>query len=434
MRILVIGQTSLHWGRMEYGNIGNYYIIEPFFRELHRIFLQPEIFTTLQMSDEFCIREKIARLPLELYYSWDDDTYLQKTIYELGLASVYQCTKKINYSTPFITEVLKSDLVIDFSGDIWGNNANLVGKDRFLIGLMKNRIAQLLGVKNVMLAGSPGPFDEEYIDFAKEVFKNFDLVTNREEISTYLLEKAGFDTSKVINTACPAFLFEPESLDKLRHLNAYKLLRDDSNLKIGFTVCGWNLIEGPFNKPKIREDELIIFAEAIEFLVEKQNTSVYLISHSTGFDLFPYFNLKEGRDFMILEQLFELIKKRNNINADRVILLRNIFLPKQMKAIIGMFDFMISGRIHAAVAALSQNIPTVIIDYGHEPKAHKLKGFAQVVKNSEYIVSPDSKHDLILGIKKCWDNKDAIKKHLDKIIPEVKDIAKKNFDLLKNLI
>ena len=32
-------------------------------------------------------------------------------------------------------------------------------------------------------------------------------------------------------------------------------------------------------------------------------------------------------------------------------------------------------RIHGAVAALSQSVPTVIIDYGHEPKAHKLIGF-----------------------------------------------------------
>lgn len=38
MNILVIGQCTLHWGRMEFGNIGNYYIIEPFMRELHAVF------------------------------------------------------------------------------------------------------------------------------------------------------------------------------------------------------------------------------------------------------------------------------------------------------------------------------------------------------------------------------------------------------------
>ena len=52
--IFVIGQCTLHWGRMEFGNIGNYYIIEPFFRELHRVFPQANIKTTFQMSDGFC--------------------------------------------------------------------------------------------------------------------------------------------------------------------------------------------------------------------------------------------------------------------------------------------------------------------------------------------------------------------------------------------
>lgn len=30
MKVFVIGQCTLHWGRMEFGNIGNYYIVEPF--------------------------------------------------------------------------------------------------------------------------------------------------------------------------------------------------------------------------------------------------------------------------------------------------------------------------------------------------------------------------------------------------------------------
>ena len=76
MRILLIGQTTLHWGRMEFGNIGNYYIIEPLIRELHRYIIDAEIHTTLQMSDNFCDKEKVCRLPIDLYYSWEDETRL----------------------------------------------------------------------------------------------------------------------------------------------------------------------------------------------------------------------------------------------------------------------------------------------------------------------------------------------------------------------
>ena len=52
-----------------------------------------------------------------------------------------------------------------------------------------------------------------------------------------------------------------------------------------------------------------------------------------------------------------------------------MYMIHATKTIIKNFDMLVSGRIHGAVAALSQSVPTVIIDYGHEPKAHKLIGF-----------------------------------------------------------
>lgn len=69
MKIFVIGQCTLHWGRMEYGNIGNYYVIEPFFRELHRVFPDAVITTTFQMSDGFQKREKVCCVPMN-YSVW----------------------------------------------------------------------------------------------------------------------------------------------------------------------------------------------------------------------------------------------------------------------------------------------------------------------------------------------------------------------------
>ena len=73
MKILITGQTTLHWGRMEFGNIGNYYIIEPFVRLLHETFPMAKIKTTLQMSERFCRDENIEVLPMELFFGWDND-------------------------------------------------------------------------------------------------------------------------------------------------------------------------------------------------------------------------------------------------------------------------------------------------------------------------------------------------------------------------
>lgn len=434
MKILLIGQMTLHWGRVEFGNIGNYYIIEPFIRELHRVFPGVEIKTTLQMSDAFCLRENIARLPMELYYSWEDSNYLDKAIKELGIAELYNKSNHLFDSTQYINEVLDADMVIDLSGDIWGDNANFLGENRFVIGLIKNRIAQLLGKKTVMLAGSPGPFgNSETKDFAKLVYESFDLVTNREAISTNLLEKQNFDISNTKSLACPAFLFEPNHQIDLFGL--YEELGVNINEKnIGFIMCGWNLLKGPFDRWPIEDDELLNYVELIEnFIKNNDNTNVVLISHSNGFDLPPYFKLKHGRDFPYAKQLFDIIVKRKNIDIKKIVLQEKLLNAWDIKAFIGSLDMLISGRIHAAVAAMSQFVPTIIIDYGHEPKAHKLKGFARVAGMEHMVVDPQDEKILYKKVDYCLKNLENIKKELESNIPKVKNLSRQNFDLLKKI-
>ncbi len=433
MRILIIGQTSLHWGRMEFGNIGNYYIIEPFVRELHRVFPSVIIKTTLQMSDDFCNREKIARLPMELYYSWEDKNCFEKSIYELGIAEIYNRTNELPFSTPYIDAVLESDLVIDFSGDIWGDNADFLGKNRFAIGLIKDRIAQLLGKKTAMLAGSPGPFkDEKKREFAKLVYKNFDLVTNRESISSELLNENQFNLEKTHNLACPAFLFEPKEETKMdKVFSEYKFWGNKKT--VGFILCGWNLLDGPFDRWPIDDEELIIYVSLIEKLIKERDVNVLLLSHSNGFDLPPYFKLKHGRDYPFAKQLYKIITKRDQVDLSKLHLQGNVLDAWETKAVIKKLDMLVSGRVHGAVAGMSQCVPTVIVDYGHEPKAHKLRGFARVAGMENLLADPSIKFDLDNKINYCFDNVDKIKKQLKMNIPKIKNLARKNFDLLKSI-
>ena len=174
-----------------------------------KLFQDHEVSTTFQMSDRFCEDEKVNRLPMSLYYDWQDD--MEQAQNELSIANEFMKTQKLEDTTPYINIVKDMDLIIDFSGDIWGDNANFLGKDRFMVGLIKDRVAQIFADKTVMIAGSPGPFSEgKNLDFAKEVFKNFDLVTNREFISKEVyLSLMVLIHLKHIALTCPAFRFEP---------------------------------------------------------------------------------------------------------------------------------------------------------------------------------------------------------------------------------
>lgn len=435
MKILLIGQCTLHWGRMEFGNVGNYYIIEPFIRELQRVFSDVEIKTTMQMTSRFCEAEKVEVLPMELYYGWSEND-LPYARHEYQIAEEYHRTGILKDTTPYIQEVLNADIVIDFSGDIWGDNADFLGQDRFEVGLLKDRVAQLLGKTVVMLAGSPGPFNaKKNLTLAKEVYKSFSLVTNREPISTKLLQAQGFDTSRTRTLACPAFLFEPAKEEEIKVLPEVVVLMAEHSSKplVGFIVCGWNFEEGPFDKTNRTDEEFTKFAETIEFITEELGARVCLMSHSNGFDIPPApFRLKHGRDYETIKQLESVLRNRG-ISQDFLVL-NEVYETWQIKGLIKQFDMLVSGRVHAAVAALSQNVPTVIIDYGHEPKAHKLSGFAEVVGVTEYVANPCSVADLKEKTHNCYIQRVEYKQYLEKTIPSVKRLAQENFELLSEYI
>ena len=66
--ILVTGLCTLHWGRLQYGNIGNYYIVEPLFRQLHKHFPDYKIVTTFQMDEQFIRKEDIEVVPRDIIF------------------------------------------------------------------------------------------------------------------------------------------------------------------------------------------------------------------------------------------------------------------------------------------------------------------------------------------------------------------------------
>ncbi len=254
---------------------------------------------------------------------------------------------------------------------------------------MKDRVAQLLGKPTAMIAGSPGPFSNaQTTELARRTYEGFFLVTNREDLSKRLLLEKGFDTSKTFSCACPAFLFEPTMDHKTQTLLQEMRIFAGKRPLVGFVICGWNFGMGPFDRWPREKAEFAPFVEIVSRLI-KNGAAVACISHANGFDVPPApFRLKHGRDFPIAEAIYSAC--RDTIHQNSVFLCREVLTPGQTKAMISGLDFLASGRVHAAVAGLSQCIPTAIIDYGHEPRAHKLRGFARVAGMEDCVVDPIS--------------------------------------------
>lgn len=436
-KILVTGLCTLHWGRLQYGNVGNYYIIEPLFRLIHSFFPDYDIVTTFQMDDEFVKNEKVNVLPMELYYSWDENDVtkalndLQST-YDILKSGTNE--KKVD-ATPYVQLVNECEYVINVSGDMWGDNAEHVGRDRFYVDCLKMQVAQLLGKKTILYAVTPGPF-QKVRDFklAKEVFEKFSLVVIREKVSLENLKRWGFKTDHVIYAPCPSFLFEADCSYESKWTKMIDEVKNNNRAVVGMTFGGFNMPEGPYDMWPRSESQYENFREIVEHVINQLNGDIILFSHTNGFDLPPNFKLKNGRDFDILNDFYHVLIKINPKLRKHIILVNEPLVPKRLKAMIGKLDMLITGRVHASVASTSQYVPTVFVEYDQRIiYSDKMSGFSEQIGLEDYVCEPGNLSEFKNKVDCCFHEREIVHKKLCAIIPQVQKAAQKVYEVIQNV-
>jgi colanic acid/amylovoran biosynthesis protein len=281
-----------------------------------------------------------------------------------------------------------------------------------------------------MFAGSPGPFGSTWRRMlAKFVLNRVDLITNREPLSTELLQEMGITNTHMVTTACPAFLFDAKRKEEAMDVLKNERILPKTKPLVGFILSGWNMPKPPFFKVPRDDEELKPFVDLIGHILEHYDVKVVLMAHQNRTD--DQGNLIPGSDYHIISQLYSLLN--HQYQDDELTMVKGLYDAATMKTIIGCCDFLISGRLHGAIAGLSQCIPTVIIDYGNGPRPHKLRGIAKLVGIEAYICDPTNAQDMIEKVSLAWENRDRIREYLKKRMPEVKKLAKYNFEILHSI-
>ena len=419
-KIFVTGLCTLHWGRLQYGNVGNYYIVEPFFRLLHKYYPAAEILTTFQMDESFIQRENVTVIPMDLYYAWRKDD-VSNAEQDVEIVSKYIAGESDVELTPYLKCVNDADLVINISGDMWGDNAEHVGHERFYVDCLKMKSAQLLNKKTILYAVTPGPFPQERYDLALEVFSGFDKVVIREKVSFKNLKKWGFPLEKVVWAPCPSFLFEIDKDYKSKWID----LIDNADKKVvGITFGGFNMPEGPYDmwpRPDVQYD---VFVKLVTHIVNDLKCKVCIFSHTNGFELPPNFKLINGRDFTILKRFYEILIEKNEKDKSEIILIDEPLLPVYLKTVIGRLDMLVTGRVHASVAATSQCVPTVFMEYDRRViYSDKMLGFSQQLGMEQYVCMPGNFEDIKNCVDECFCHREEVKKYLENKMIEIKKEA-----------
>jgi colanic acid/amylovoran biosynthesis protein len=106
-------------------------------------------------------------------------------------------------------------------------------------------------------------------------------------------------------------------------------------------------------------------------------------------------------------------------------------MPDELKGIIGLCEIFIGKRMHANIAALSQNIPTISLAW-----SHKFYGLMQMVGQEKYII--DYRHlkyeNIVDMINELWISRKKIKEELQIAVVIQKQKVNDSVSIMKDII
>lgn len=311
--------------------------------------------------------------------------------------------------TDEIQEYVKSDIILDISGDSFSEVDGLQGATYHFLHIW---LGVVLNKKIVIYAQSVGPFTYSKL-LAKYLLNNVDLITLRGQASYDYLQKIGIDKTPIHLTADLAFLMPSAPKERIDEI-LYDIEKIKGNSFIGLSTSNWiSKYYGSYEK------FVYLMANIVDYMTEELDTTVIFIPHVTG-------PKDEFDDRIIGEDIYNIIKHK-----DKVVLIRNDYTPQEMKGIISRCSLFIGARMHACIGALSTGVPTINISYHH--KSNDIMTMFGLKKNVLRAQDLDFEN-LKKTIDETWLSKQEIKLRLASKIGYIEKQATSNALILRDLL
>lgn len=224
---------------------------------------------------------------------------------------------------------------------------------------------------------------------------------------------SSFIKENIVEVADMAFIVDPEKYNipnqTREFCNKLQQLRNTQKYQIiAINLCGWhhtNLDQFLYN-----------FAENI---IRMSN-----LNQKLRFILLPHDN-RDGKinDVATLSILENLLKPVKN----KIFFADFIQTGIEAKLIVKYADILITGRMHLAIAALSQNVPALSLIY--QGKFEGLYHFYDF--DRLYFYSPDKTDELFLVLEIIMQNTKQLSLHIKNKNKEIFELAKRNFEELQ---
>ena len=325
---------------------------------------------------------------------------------------------KINIFYRKFCEILKNaDLVIDLSGDSISCDYNDYSVFFQIIPLL---YAHILRIPYVLYAQSIGPFKSNYLyRIVKLVLRKAPLIIAREEITISLLEQSDIRDNVKLG-ADSAFLLRPAKEDITKISEQHNITFSKRKY---IAVSMSSLISKYFHDTSMTAELFSeIIAELLDYIIENYNLDIIFIPH-----------VMKGTKNDI-HSSYEVIEKMQH--KQNAILIKETYNGAQFKAIIGECNGLITCRMHAAIAAVSQCVPTLIFAYNHKTEGilGEMLNQKDLIIDIRDISADVFKRLLYQKSRHLIEKREDIKKKLTAPIVKMQDMARDNFFLCKDLL
>lgn len=251
------------------------------------------------------------------------------------------------------------------------------------------------------LPSSMGPFKSWLTRrVAKLVLNRLDLLALRDEVSYDYICSLQLTKPQILLASDLAFLCDPAPKERVEEIIQLEGITKSNKPFVGFCPSRAPAEAFAFCQSMSEENRLEnyvkIMAQVIDYITEKFDATICLISHHDG-------------DVKLCQRIYEAV-----IHKQRVAYLRREYFADELKGIIGSCDMFLGFLMHSTIASTSMSVPTITIAYAD--KFYRLIG--KTMGQEKYIIDIRDKEpeefltEIKMMIDSLWANREKVRQEL----------------------
>ncbi|WP_419741921.1 polysaccharide pyruvyl transferase family protein [Paraclostridium dentum] len=311
-----------------------------------------------------------------------------------------------------------ADIILDISeGDSF---SDIYGLKRFLIHSNIKESVIKLKKPLVLLPQTLGPYKSKLVKMrARKIMNKSKFTFARDKISyDVAINDLKVDKNKLKVIPDMAFYMQPDKQDILKDLGITKCKND---IYFGLNVSGL-LYSGGYTK-----DNMFGFKTNYKNLIQQIINWIMKEDKNTKIILVPHVIVKDGGVEDDTNACNIIYNEFSQIYPDRIFFVSRDYHEHELKKIISECDFFIGGRMHACIAGISTNVPTMPTAY-----SRKFIGIWDGFELGQFVADPreHSEENIMEILKNSYKNREIIKSTLQEKNKNIKSEIRKGLDLV----